>query len=264
MTSRGGMSAFQGGMYHDQFVLEDMGGGVSVRRLWCLTIDEFYWSSSNWKGGWSRLDANLSVAEETTINQTAIEKVENRSPSWTSPLRRGSLSSRQIQNYPADVPLNDPKMVERETGFNGGPVKAVSWPNIQTMWWTYRNPVSGRVPQYYWPGCTPCRTAKPEWALLRNGYQEPPTGPSLATATASPVSNGTMLKVSVSIAVGPEEPVAGTVEVRQRGKDGVAVLGSAAVVNGKAELEVLNGDGLFVWYSGSDRLRAGGAVVKKA
>ena len=37
-----------GGMYHDQVVLED-----GVWKLWSVTIDEHYFSSPTYEGGWS-------------------------------------------------------------------------------------------------------------------------------------------------------------------------------------------------------------------
>ena len=39
---------FGGGMYHDQVVLED-----GVWKLWSVTIDEHYFSSPTYEGGWS-------------------------------------------------------------------------------------------------------------------------------------------------------------------------------------------------------------------
>ncbi len=44
------------------------------------------------------------------------------------------------------------------------------------MWFNYRNPVSGRVPELYWPDCVPCEL-KPESQMTRHGYLMPPTGP---------------------------------------------------------------------------------------
>ncbi len=65
----------------------------------------------------------------------------------------------------------------------GGSGQYIAWPDIQRMWFAYRNPVSGRVPKYYWPGCVPCQF-KPEWNLTSHGYQEPPTGPAIVEGSS--------------------------------------------------------------------------------
>ncbi|KAK1751317.1 hypothetical protein QBC47DRAFT_308167 [Echria macrotheca] len=146
---------FNGGMYHDQFVLE---GGR--RKIWCLTIDEFYWTSASWKGGWAGVNSSTAVAR-----------------------RGGGIKEKRqgINGFVPDVAVSDPKLDPREVGFNGGPAAVVAWPRILRMWWSFRNPVSGRVPEAYWTGCVPCK-ARPEWYLEANGWEEPPTGPGNGTA----------------------------------------------------------------------------------
>ncbi|KAF2117928.1 SnoaL-like domain-containing protein [Lophiotrema nucula] len=47
-TSTTKAGSFNGAIYHDQMVLED-----GKWRLWSVTIDEFYWESPSWEGGWS-------------------------------------------------------------------------------------------------------------------------------------------------------------------------------------------------------------------
>ena len=47
-SSRTRAMGFGGGMYHDQVVLED-----GVWKLWSVTIDEHYFSSPTYEGGWS-------------------------------------------------------------------------------------------------------------------------------------------------------------------------------------------------------------------
>ncbi|KAF2690668.1 hypothetical protein K458DRAFT_438510 [Lentithecium fluviatile CBS 122367] len=145
-TSTTKAGSFNNAIYHDQMVLED-----GKWRLWSVTIDEFYWQSSSWEGGWSDAKPRNSSAP-------------NPEPaSW-------------IKRYPPDILMSD--VGDRESTFRGGGGKFIDWPDIQRMWWQYRNPVSGRVPEYYWPGCVPCKV-RPNWALEANGYQEPPTGPPL-------------------------------------------------------------------------------------
>ena len=46
------------------------------------------------------------------------------------------------------------------------------------MWFHYRNPVSGRVPDRYWPDCVPARFAA-HTSMTQHGYQLPPTGPAI-------------------------------------------------------------------------------------
>jgi hypothetical protein len=57
-------------------------------------------------------------------------------------------------------------------GFAGGPGQQVRWPGILPMWFHYKNPVSGRVPERYWPNCGTCEFA-PETSMDRHGYLLP-------------------------------------------------------------------------------------------
>ncbi|KAF2710587.1 hypothetical protein K504DRAFT_355318, partial [Pleomassaria siparia CBS 279.74] len=136
--------SFNNAIYHDQMVLED-----GKWRLWSVTIDEFYWQSTSWEGGWS------------AANPRNKSEPDPPPADW-------------IKKYPPDITLKD--IGERESTFRGGSGGYIQWPEIQRMWFQYRNLASGRVPEFYWPGCVPCK-AKPDWALEANGYQEPPTGP---------------------------------------------------------------------------------------
>jgi len=42
------------------------------------------------------------------------------------------------------------------------------------MWFHYRNPVSGRVPQFYWQDCVTCAYA-PQTSMKNHGYLLPPS-----------------------------------------------------------------------------------------
>ncbi len=234
-----GVAGFNGGMYHDQTVLED---GTSRWRLWSTTIDEFYWRSPSWAGGWA------SATRRAGTGPGAGADTGNSS-------RGGLAPGGRLREMPADLSLKDTRLGEREVGLEGGAGKAVTWPEIQHMWFAYRNPVSGRLPQYYWPGCVPCQ-AEPDWALLKNGYQEPPTGPTALTATVGAAND----KLTVTVAGGPDEPVLGTVEVR----DGELLVGSAVLAAGNATIKLLAGLGsgsLTVTYLGSDRLNQARTAV---
>ena len=130
---------FGGGMYHDQVVLED-----GVWRFWSVVIDEHYYSSPTYEGGWA------SAKDPTT---------PRRPPA-------------QNDAYPPDIPLT--KLGERERGFRGGTGDEIAWPGILPMWFHYKNPVSGRVPEHYWPDCVPCMQF-PETSMKNHGYLLPPS-----------------------------------------------------------------------------------------
>ncbi len=153
------MGGLHAGMYpNDQAVLEN-----GVWRLWSLTIDEHYFASPNWKGGWA----------------AAVDRPQGAPPP-PSPL---------LAKYPPDVKIAD--LGRREDGFRGGTGKTIEWPGILPMWFHYRNPVSGRTPERYWPDCVPCAT-RPDARMTTHGYQMPPTGPEIdgvdvgAPATVTP------------------------------------------------------------------------------
>jgi hypothetical protein len=130
---------FGGGMYHDQVVLED-----GVWRFWSVVIDEHYFSSPTYEGGWSSARDPVTPRRPPTPNTT----------------------------YPPDIPLT--KLGERERGFRGGTGEEIAWPGILPMWFHYRNPVSGRVPDNYWPDCVPCMQ-HPETSMKNHGYLLPPS-----------------------------------------------------------------------------------------
>jgi len=136
-SSRTRAMGFAGGMYHNQVVLEN-----GVWKFWSVVIDEHYFSSPTYEGGWSSA------------------KLTKRSP----PV--------QDATYPPDIPLT--KLGERELGFRGGVGEEISWPGLLPMWFHYRNPVSGRVPDKYWPDCVPCRDY-PETSMKNHGYLLPPS-----------------------------------------------------------------------------------------
>ncbi|HJV41393.1 nuclear transport factor 2 family protein [Caulobacter sp.] len=140
------MGGVHAGMYpNEQAVLED-----GVWRLWSVTIDEHYFASPDWKGGWA----------------SAVDRPDGAAPP----------PSKLLTIYPPDVKISD--LGRREEGFRGGTGKTITWPGILPMWFNYRNLVSGRTPERYWPDCVPCE-ALPDARMTAHGYQAPPTGPQV-------------------------------------------------------------------------------------
>jgi hypothetical protein len=136
-------AALWGGVYHNRYVLED-----GVWRVWELTLDEPYITPVAWTDGvWA--------------------KAKDPDPNEPKRTYKGG-------NFPPDVPLT--ALGKREEHFAGGPGETLRWPSILPMWFSYTNPVSGRVPEHYQPQCVPC-TVRPDLRLDANGYQEPPDAP---------------------------------------------------------------------------------------
>ncbi len=139
-------ASFWGGMYHDRYVLEN-----GVWRIWELTLDEPYITPVAWKDGvWAKAKDPVPRPPGTPA----------RAPANTANV---------------DIPLT--ALGKRQEHFSGGPGETFVWPMIMPMWFTYTNPVSGRVPELHQPDCVPC-ALHPELRLDRNGYQEPPDAPA--------------------------------------------------------------------------------------
>ncbi len=140
---------FYSGMYHDQFVIED-----GRWQMWNLSLDEPYMSNVAWKVGWARA----------------------RDP-VTPPQGPTSVLVRDDSDFKPDVPVKD--LGERQLHFRGGTGEPWQWPTILPMWFEYKNPVSGRVPEHYQPACAPC-AARPDLRLDAHGYEMPPNWPQAA------------------------------------------------------------------------------------
>lgn len=142
-------ASFWGGMYHDRYVLEN-----GSWKIWELTLDEPFITPVAWKDGvWAKAK---------------------------DPVRRtpaGPANNTKAKAAPTNVDVTLVSIGKREEHFSGGPGETWQWPTILPMWFTYTNPVSGRVPELHQPDCVPC-AIHPELRLDRNGYQEPPDFPA--------------------------------------------------------------------------------------
>ncbi len=115
---------FSDGMYPNNAAkLED-----GVWKFDVAAPDQPYFSSSGFKDGWARRSA-APVARAT--NRNAIEPLRNFPPD----VPRASMPIRHHGSLPGDT---------------------IVWPDIKPMWFSYRNPVSGRVPPLFCPDLKTC------------------------------------------------------------------------------------------------------------
>lgn len=142
----GGLEA---GMYpNNQAVLEN-----GVWKLWTVTIDEPYFSAQ-FPHGWAK-------AAPPRQAPAAPARPANTPP---------PASGKDL--YPPDVDQN--LLGKRMEGFVGGTGEPRRWPQQLNMWFHYKNPVSGRMPEFYWPNCGTCEYA-PSSSMDRHGYTLPPS-----------------------------------------------------------------------------------------
>ena len=160
-SSRTRAMGFGGGMYHDQVVLEN-----GVWKIWSVAIDEHYFSSTTYEGGWSAVRA-AQPAGQRQGGAPGAARAGGPSPGGAP-----AVGAAPANNYPPDIPLT--QLGERERGFRGGTGESIAWPGILPMWFHYKNPVSGRVPALYWPDCVPC-IQYPETSMKNHGYLLPPS-----------------------------------------------------------------------------------------
>nr|WP_260395072.1 nuclear transport factor 2 family protein [Sphingobium lignivorans] len=139
-------ASFWGGMYYNQYVLEN-----GHWRIWDLTIEEPFIRSLAWKDGlWAKVKDPV-------------------------PPRPGNAAAAASNPFPPDIPIK--ALGKRAEGFRGGTGQTIEWPSIMPMWFEFTNPVSGRVPPLHQTDCTPC-LVRPDLRLDRNGYQRPPDAPA--------------------------------------------------------------------------------------
>jgi hypothetical protein len=162
-TATGGM--MEGGMYpNNQAVLED-----GVWKLWTITIDEPYFTG-RWPTGWAR-PAPPAPPRGAAAGAPGAAAGAPRggggagSAPATPPLPGAIL-------YPPNI--SNALLGRRMEGFVGGTGEPVRWPGLLPMWFHYKNPVSGREPERYWPNCATCEYA-PGTSMDQYGYLLPET-----------------------------------------------------------------------------------------
>jgi len=157
-----GSASLFGAMYPDnQFVLED-----GVWRIWNLSLDEPYFSLlGGWKGGWSGKATPRTLA--AAQRPPSLARTSSSGPAHY-------FGAALVAKFKPDVPIT--VLGVREEHYRGGTGEPWEWPQILPMWWSYRNPVSGRTPEHFLPDCVPCEYG-PDLSMSRHGYLLPPTGP---------------------------------------------------------------------------------------
>jgi hypothetical protein len=147
-------ASFWGGMYHDRYVLEN-----GSWKIWELTLDEPFITPVAFNDGiWAK--------SKDPVRRAPSDGAKGKAGTAKATAKGGGIN--------VDVSLVS--IGKREEHFSGGPGETWQWPTILPMWFTYTNPVSGRVPEFHQPDCVPC-AQRPDVALSRNGYQEPPDFP---------------------------------------------------------------------------------------
>lgn len=153
-TSKTGSSTLFGAMYpDDHLILED-----GVWRLWNLSLDEPYFSMPDWKRGWAgvtRSSAAPSIGSPRPVDPDR-------------PIR--FIGAALVKQYKPDVPISELGVLQEH--FRGGTGEPWDWPKILPMWWGYKNPVSGRMPELFLEDCVPCEYA-PEMSMTNHGYLLP-------------------------------------------------------------------------------------------
>jgi hypothetical protein len=161
-TQKDRASGIAGAMYLDQLVLED-----GIWRLWSLSLNEPYFTSPDWKSGWSGAKYRGPQPQQAPRPRPAPAPGTPEKPF-------GYFGADLVAKYPPDVAIA--ALGVRQEHFRGGTGDTWDWPMILPMWWHYKNPVSGRTPELYMQDCTPCEF-EPGMSMTKHGYVLPPAGP---------------------------------------------------------------------------------------
>ena len=146
---------------HREYYVNDAGRQVDILAVsvWLRYLEalgeKFPFPANGYKGGWAN--------------------VPDPDPRQFVPDRQPTIMDKLRTALPPDV--DGATMGPRYRGFAAGP-DFVTFPDVKPMWFHYRNPVSGRVPERYWPDCVPSRL-RPDTGMTAHGYQLPPAGPSV-------------------------------------------------------------------------------------
>lgn len=127
--------------YHDGYVLED-----GIWRIWDLTVDPQYIRPVAFTDGiWAKA-------------KDPAPPDPNARPRAAAPPPRASRLDVTAEHL-------------------GAKPDTIVWPGIKPMWFSYTNPVSGRVPELFQKDCVPCGV-RPDLRYDANGYQQPPDAPA--------------------------------------------------------------------------------------
>jgi len=160
-TSKTASSTLFGAMYpDDHLILED-----GIWRLWNLSLDEPYFSMPDWERGWAGINRPAPP-------RSSPPAFGGGAPDPNRPQR--FIGDALVRQYRPDVPISELGVLQEH--FRGGTGEPWEWPKILPMWWGYKNPVSGRVPELFLEDCVPCGYA-PEMSMVRHGYLLPSTDP---------------------------------------------------------------------------------------
>ncbi|MEP7308679.1 MAG: nuclear transport factor 2 family protein [Acidobacteriota bacterium] len=163
-TNKERAGTLDGAIYpHDQLVLED-----GIVRLWNLSLNEPMWAMpGGWKGGWA------SAPEPRQPRPVLPPRPAGAATAAPAEPQRYTGQA-LIKKYPPDILIS--ALGKREEHFVGGTGETWRWPQILPMWFGYKNPVSGREPEFFLNNCVPCEFA-PDMELTKHGYLNPPNGP---------------------------------------------------------------------------------------
>lgn len=157
-----GSSTLFGAIYPDDHIVLEKG----IWRFWNLSLDEPYFSMTDWKSGWAVTGRKPPIPQ--------LPKIKPPAGNPGKPMPKRYIGPALVEHYPPEVPIT--ALGKRQEHFRGGTGEPWEWPMILPMWWGYRNPVSGRTPELFLPDCVPCDYA-PDMSMVRHGYLLPPTGP---------------------------------------------------------------------------------------
>lgn len=129
--------AFNSGMYPND-------SAQLVNGVWKMNvggwIDETYFRSQGYKLGWAKPNEKPAVKPQGF-------GIGFRQP--VDPNDKVAAARKALGRYPPNLDPAKGKLGRRAYGVVRGQAGYVGWPDIKPMWFHYKNPVSGRVPEFY-------------------------------------------------------------------------------------------------------------------